>query len=284
MSGPLSKIHHLGLGLVSPRAFRPFYLLAHLHDAGDRSWSLAAGNIRADDHRRTRGACRRDNAELYTLETVTPDRDAPLRSGITATPRRSCSLRAQSRGALLASGRFRLTRQVVSFTVTEAGYYSRRERPLDPALRAPKSGDCGRPSRSGVPLFLDDGKRRAAHLAMRAISGMRSTDRGDGTACARFTAALAFAAAGCECGNAAGKLDAALLADNRGPNGERSRAGLLRLRRAALAIQRLRATGSMRTRTSPNTMGRPHHATADTGVARERSCADADRHRRTRHP
>ena len=62
------RILHLGLGAFH-RAHQAVYL-QKLHDAGDRSWTLASGNIRPDDEALVAALARSGGA--YMLETVSP--------------------------------------------------------------------------------------------------------------------------------------------------------------------------------------------------------------------
>jgi D-arabinitol 4-dehydrogenase len=108
-------ILHLGLGSFH-RAHQAMYLDA-LRREGDRAWSIAAGNLR-DDMADTVGALRAQHGE-YTLETVSPagerryQRVGSIREVVPYTP----DLRR-----LIEIGADPATR-IVSFTVTEAGYY-----------------------------------------------------------------------------------------------------------------------------------------------------------------
>lgn len=106
---------HLGLGAFH-RAHQAVYL-QRLHDVGDKRWCLAAGNLRAD----TTGseAALVASQGRYTLETVTP-----------AGERHRQSIHALEEVVPWSSGLARLVElgadaatRIVSFTVTEAGYY-----------------------------------------------------------------------------------------------------------------------------------------------------------------
>jgi D-arabinitol 4-dehydrogenase len=108
-------ILHLGLGSFH-RAHQAVYL-HHLREQGDRRWSLAGGNIRPD-MLDTLAALERQGG-TYTLETVTPQ-GVRAYERITAI-RRIVPFDAALRG-LVEVGADPSTR-IISFTVTEAGYY-----------------------------------------------------------------------------------------------------------------------------------------------------------------
>lgn len=106
---------HLGLGSFH-RAHQAVYL-QQLQDAGDTGWALAAGNIRPD-MAETVAALRAQGGD-YTLETVTP---AGERSYARITSIRTVLPWDNTLSGLVARGADISTR-IVSFTVTEAGYY-----------------------------------------------------------------------------------------------------------------------------------------------------------------
>src|SRR5262249_49459535 len=106
---------HLGLGSFH-RAHQAVYL-QRLIDAGDTSWSLAGGNIRPDMAQTLDALHAQGGA--YTLETVTP---AGERRYERITAIRTVVPYAADLAELVAIGADRATR-IVSFTVTEAGYY-----------------------------------------------------------------------------------------------------------------------------------------------------------------
>ncbi|GAC1389475.1 MAG: hypothetical protein NVSMB34_00830 [Variovorax sp.] len=106
---------HLGLGSFH-RAHQAVYL-QRLIDAGDTRWSISGANLRPDmddvlDALRAQGGA-------YTLETVTPEgvygyqRIASIREVLPHEP---------TLASVVARGADPATR-IVSFTVTEAGYY-----------------------------------------------------------------------------------------------------------------------------------------------------------------
>ncbi len=109
-----SVILHLGLGAFH-RAHQAAYLQL-LHDNGDERWVLASGNIRAD-MAETENALQRQHGQ-FTLETVTPVGD--LQYTRIASIRRVVSWQS-SLDSLVRIGADPTT-QIISFTVTEAGY------------------------------------------------------------------------------------------------------------------------------------------------------------------
>jgi D-arabinitol 4-dehydrogenase len=110
-----STILHLGLGSFH-RAHQAVYL-HQLQELGDASWVIAAGNIR-NDMDGVIAALALQRGE-YTLETVSPrgrrcyERVVSIREVVPFTP---------SLGRLIELGADAATR-IISFTVTEAGYY-----------------------------------------------------------------------------------------------------------------------------------------------------------------
>lgn len=106
---------HLGLGSFH-RAHQALYL-HQLQQSGDRRWTLAGGNIRPDMPETMAALAKQQGA--YTLETVTPQ-GAYSYTRITSIAR-VLPWDAQLSG-LLAVGASAATR-IISFTVTEAGYY-----------------------------------------------------------------------------------------------------------------------------------------------------------------
>ena len=108
-------ILHLGLGSFH-RAHQAVYL-QKLHDAGDHSWSLAGGNLRPD-MAETISALQQQNG-AYTLETISPagehryERISAIQQVVAYEP---------SLAGLIAIAKREQTK-IISFTVTEAGYY-----------------------------------------------------------------------------------------------------------------------------------------------------------------
>lgn len=124
-------ILHLGIGAFH-RAHQAWYL-NRLIDSGESGWSLASGNIRPDMNQLLQDLT--EQGGQYTLETVTPAgvfRYERIRSISQILPW------SPDLEALVALGRRPETR-IISFTVTEAGYYLNPHRQLDlsfPDLRS----------------------------------------------------------------------------------------------------------------------------------------------------
>ena len=114
---------HLGLGSFH-RAHQALYL-QRLHDAGDTSWSLAGGNLRLDMADVITSL--QNQGGEYTLETVSPagerryERIKSIRKVVSYEPKLA---------ELIAIGSSPATR-IISFTVTEAGYYLDAKNRLD---------------------------------------------------------------------------------------------------------------------------------------------------------
>jgi D-arabinitol 4-dehydrogenase len=134
----VNVILHLGLGSFH-RAHQAVYL-HHLIESGDTGWSLAGGNIRAD-MADTVAALAAQNGE-YTLETVSPqgerkyERIRSIKKIIPYEP---------GLAGLIDVGAQPSTK-IISFTVTEAGYYLDAKNKLDtsyPDLVADIAGACG---------------------------------------------------------------------------------------------------------------------------------------------
>jgi D-arabinitol 4-dehydrogenase len=126
----MNTILHIGLGSFH-RAHQAVYL-HHLRESGDRSWRIVGGNIR-NDMAETMAALSAQNG-AYTLETITPagehryERITSIERVIAYTP---------DLAGLIAAGADVSTR-IVSFTVTEAGYYLDAKDRLD--LQAARAG------------------------------------------------------------------------------------------------------------------------------------------------
>ncbi len=137
----MNVILHLGLGSFH-RAHQAVYL-HQLHQQGDTGWSLAGGNIRAD-MADTVAALAAQNGE-YTLETVSPqgerhyERIRSIRKIIPFEP---------SLAGLIDVGASPETK-IISFTVTEAGYYLDAKNKLDTSY-ADLVGDLEGRTRSTV--------------------------------------------------------------------------------------------------------------------------------------
>ncbi len=116
-------ILHLGLGSFH-RAHQAVYL-QDLHDAGDTGWSITGANLRPDMAEVL--AALQAQGGVYTLETVTPEavynyrRIESIREVLPFEP---------TLAAVVERGADPRTR-IVSFTVTEAGYYLDADDRLD---------------------------------------------------------------------------------------------------------------------------------------------------------
>ncbi len=119
----MNQMLHLGLGAFH-RAHQAVYLNA-LHQAGDTTWLLAGGNTRPDMADTLAALAAQGGA--YTLETISPagehhyERITAIRRVIPYTP---------DLAGLIAEGARPETR-IISFTVTEAGYYLDAKNRLD---------------------------------------------------------------------------------------------------------------------------------------------------------
>ncbi len=126
----MKTILHIGLGSFA-RAHQAVYL-HHLREGGDRSWRIVGGNIR-DDMSETMAALSAQGG-AYTLETITPagerryERITSIEQVVPYTP---------DLAGLIAAGAGPATR-IISFTVTEAGYYLDAKDRLD--LQAARTG------------------------------------------------------------------------------------------------------------------------------------------------
>lgn len=139
-------ILHLGLGSFH-RAHQAVYM-HRLLQSGDRSWALAAGNIRPDMAETI--AALHAQGGWYTLETVTPEGE---RSYERIGSLQSVVPWDQELSGLVAVGAQERTR-IISFTVTEAGYYLDAAGRLDaeqPDLAADIA--AARQQRAGATLY-----------------------------------------------------------------------------------------------------------------------------------
>ena len=152
----MNVILHLGLGSFH-RAHQAVYL-HRLIEQGETGWSLTGGNIRPD-MADTIAALIAQHGE-YTLETVSPagerqyERIRSIRQIVPYTP---------DLAGLIAVGADAATK-IISFTVTEAGYYLDDDDRLDPAyadLRADLDGACGT-IYGAVTAILAERKSRGA--------------------------------------------------------------------------------------------------------------------------
>ena len=122
MSAPLVMLH-LGLGFFH-RAHQALYI-NRLIESGDESWVLAGGNTRPDALELMASLAAQGGA--YTLETVTP---AGERRYTRITAIKTVVPYEPSLAGLIAIGADPATR-IISFTVTEAGYYLDARNRLD---------------------------------------------------------------------------------------------------------------------------------------------------------
>jgi len=144
-TAPLVMLH-LGLGSFH-RAHQAVYL-QDLIDAGDTSWALAGGNTRPDMADVIAALRAQDGA--YTVETVTPDgvRQYQKISAIKKIVPYEAGL-----NGLIEIGADPATR-IVSFTVTEAGYYLDPKNQLDLSFAELASDiDAARNGRAGSTIY-----------------------------------------------------------------------------------------------------------------------------------
>ena len=120
----MNTMLHLGLGSFH-RAHQAVYL-HQLQQTGDRCWALAGGNIRPDMKDTIDALMAQGGA--YTLETVTPHNE---RSYTRITSIQTVVPFDAELSGLVAIGAAPDTR-IISFTVTEAGYYLDAKDQLDP--------------------------------------------------------------------------------------------------------------------------------------------------------
>jgi D-arabinitol 4-dehydrogenase len=119
-------ILHLGVGSFH-RAHQALYI-HKLQASGDHSWQLAGGNIRAD-MADTMSALAVQNGE-YTLETITP-------AGVhdfTRVKSISQVIPFEPNLTALIAAAAKPTTRIISFTVTEAGYYLDANNVLDTSI------------------------------------------------------------------------------------------------------------------------------------------------------
>ncbi|SAK45705.1 D-arabinitol 4-dehydrogenase [Caballeronia fortuita] len=125
MTNEANVILHIGAGSFH-RAHQAWYL-HRLNESGDNTWSLAVGNIRGDMNAVLDALAAQNGA--YTLETVTPqgEREYETIRAIKKVVPWSADL-----AELIAVGADPKTK-IVSFTVTEGGYYLDEHDKLDTA-------------------------------------------------------------------------------------------------------------------------------------------------------
>jgi D-arabinitol 4-dehydrogenase len=174
-----ATILHIGLGSFH-RAHQAAYL-HHLREAGDRSWAIVAGNIR-DDMAETMAALIAQGGR-YTLETVSPagvrgyEWIGSIREVIPFDPQLA---------RLIEVGADPATR-IISFTVTEAGYYLDAGNRLDLGyadLRADLAGhSCGTIYGAVAAILHERVKRGGAPVTLLNCDNLRNNG-------ARFRAGL----------------------------------------------------------------------------------------------
>jgi len=152
---------HLGVGSFH-RAHQAVYM-HHLRQTGDMRWSLAGGNTRPDMPETMAALAAQGGA--YTLETVTPQN---VRRYERIESIRQIIPYDASLAGLIAVGAQANTR-IISFTVTEAGYYLDPKDQLD--LKAPdlaadleraKHGQPGSCIYAALTAILRERMKRAA--------------------------------------------------------------------------------------------------------------------------
>jgi len=155
MSAKPYVILHLGLGSFH-RAHQAVYL-NHLIAQGDTGWVLAGGNLRGDMLDTIAALQKQGGA--YTLETVTPagerhyERIEAIRQVIPYEP---------SLAGLIEVGAEANTR-IISFTVTEAGYYLDAHNKLETRyadLASDLAGTTRRTIYGALAAILDERRRR----------------------------------------------------------------------------------------------------------------------------
>ena len=161
---------HIGLGSFH-RAHQAVYL-HHLRESGDRSWSIVGGNIR-NDMADTMAALIAQHGE-YTLETVSPagerhcERIRSIREVIAFDP---------SLARLIEVGASPSTR-IISFTVTEAGYYLDAKNRLDlghAELRTDlEAGACSTIYGAIAAILRERVKRGGAPVTLLNCDNLRS--------------------------------------------------------------------------------------------------------------
>lgn len=158
----MNTILHLGLGSFH-RAHQAVYV-HQLRQQGDTRWSITGGNLRPD-MLETIAALQAQNGR-YTLETVTPQGQ---RSYTVIESIQRVVPYQDDLAPLIAAGADPATR-IISFTVTEAGYYLDAKNQLDwatfPDLRADlaavKAGQAGHTIYGGLVSILRARMRASA--------------------------------------------------------------------------------------------------------------------------
>ena len=168
-AGEAFVILHLGLGSFH-RAHQAVYL-HHLREQGDTRWSLAGGHLRPDMLDTL--AALQQQGGAYTLETVTP-------KGVRAYERITSIKRVVPFDAAL-SGLVEVGASpgtcIISFTVTEAGYYLDAKDHLDRGYADLASDLAGRTRTTiygGLEAILTERKRRnAGPVTLQSCDNLR---------------------------------------------------------------------------------------------------------------
>ncbi len=150
----MQTILHLGLGSFH-RAHQALYI-HQLRQQGDTRWSITGGNLRPDMLETV--AALQAQGGAYTLETVTPQGE---RSYTRIESIKQVISYQDDLAPLIAAGADAATR-IISFTVTEAGYYLDAKNQLDWAafadlradLEAVKAGKAGHTIYGGLVSIL----------------------------------------------------------------------------------------------------------------------------------
>ncbi|CAM8652132.1 MtlD Mannitol-1-phosphate/altronate dehydrogenases [Comamonadaceae bacterium] len=164
----MTTILHLGLGSFH-RAHQALYI-HELRERGDTEWSITGGNLRPDMLATMEALQAQGGA--YTLETVTPQGE---RSYTRIESIQKVIPYQDDLAPLIAAGAEAATR-IISFTVTEAGYYLDAKNQLDWAtfadlradLEAVKAGHAGHTIYGGLVSIL----RARMHSGAGAVTLM----------------------------------------------------------------------------------------------------------------
>ncbi|CAM8627189.1 MtlD Mannitol-1-phosphate/altronate dehydrogenases [Comamonadaceae bacterium] len=164
----MTTILHLGLGSFH-RAHQALYI-HELRQRGDTEWSITGGNLRPD--MLATMAALQAQGGAYTLETVTPQ---GARSYTRIESIQKVIPYQDDLAPLIAAGAEATTR-IISFTVTEAGYYLDAKNQLDWAtfadlradLEAVKAGRAGHTIYGGLVSIL----RARMHSGAGAVTLM----------------------------------------------------------------------------------------------------------------
>ena len=169
----MHTILHLGLGAFH-RAHQAAYLQM-LHDAGEHGWRLVGANIRPDPHDPASGL--RQQGCRYTLETIAPDGTCSytlIDAIADAIPY------APDLAQVVALGAHAGTR-IISFTVTEAGYFLDDQGRLDPGsaelLQAVADARAGRPGTNIYSVLTAILRARSEPATLLCCDNLRHNGR-----------------------------------------------------------------------------------------------------------